>query len=41
VPAEGNEGRIWHELTHVRRQVSRQAYDLLAAQLPRANVMKR
>jgi hypothetical protein len=41
VPAEGNEGRIWHELTQVRRQVSRQAYNALAAQLPRAKVMKR
>jgi len=39
--AEENEGKIWHELTHVRRQVSRQAYDALAAQLPRAQVTKR
>jgi hypothetical protein len=32
--AEQNEAAIWHELTHVRRQVSRQAYNELAAQLP-------
>jgi len=33
-PAEENEAQIWYELTHVRRHVSRQAYDQLAAQLP-------
>jgi hypothetical protein len=38
--AEENEARIWHELTHVRRQVSRQAYDTLAARLPPARVRK-
>jgi hypothetical protein len=32
--AEANEAAIWHELTHVRRHISRQAYDDLAAQLP-------
>ena len=32
--AERHEAEIWHELTHVRRQVSRQAYDELAARLP-------
>jgi hypothetical protein len=33
--AEQHEAEIWHELTHVRRQVSRQAYDELAARLPK------
>ena len=33
--AEEREAQIWHELTHVRRRVSRQAYDELAEQLPR------
>jgi hypothetical protein len=32
--AEEREAEIWHELTHVRRHISRQAYDELAAQLP-------
>jgi anaerobic magnesium-protoporphyrin IX monomethyl ester cyclase len=32
--AEQNEAEIWHELTHVRRQISRKAYAELAAQLP-------
>jgi hypothetical protein len=32
--AEQHEAAIWHELTHVRRQVSRQAYSKLAAQFP-------
>ncbi len=31
---EQHEAEIWRELTHVRRQVSRQAYDELAARLP-------
>ena len=39
--AEENEAEIWHELTHVRRQVSRQAYDKLAAQLPRVRYFRR
>jgi hypothetical protein len=39
--AEENEAKIWHELTHVRRQVSRQAYDALAAQLPRVPYFRR
>jgi hypothetical protein len=39
--AEENESKIWHELTHVRRQISRQAYDALAAQLPRMHASKR
>ena len=34
--AEENEALIWYELTHVRRHVSRHAYDTLAAQLPPA-----
>jgi hypothetical protein len=33
--AEEREAEIWHELTHVRRHISRQTYDTLAAQLPR------
>ena len=33
--AEESEAGIWHELTHVRRHISRQAYEALAAQLPR------
>ncbi|HEX7598137.1 MAG TPA: radical SAM protein, partial [Polyangia bacterium] len=33
--AEEHEAAIWHELTHVRRVVSRQAYQELAARLPR------
>jgi hypothetical protein len=32
--AEQHEAAIWHELTHVRRQVSRQSHSELAAQLP-------
>jgi anaerobic magnesium-protoporphyrin IX monomethyl ester cyclase len=32
--AEEREAEIWHKLTHVRRHISRQAYDELAAQLP-------
>ena len=40
-PAEENEARIWYQLTHVRRQVSRQAYDQLAAQLPRIRYVRR
>jgi anaerobic magnesium-protoporphyrin IX monomethyl ester cyclase len=32
--AEESEAEIWHELTHVRRQISRQAYAELAARLP-------
>jgi len=32
--AEESEAEIWYELTHVRRQISRQAYDELASQLP-------
>ena len=39
--AEENESRIWHELTHVQRQISRQAYDALAAQLPHLRATKR
>lgn len=39
--AEENEAKIWHELTHVRRQVSRQAYDRLATRLPRARYLRR
>jgi len=39
--AEENEAGIWHELTHVRRHVSRQAYDDLAAQLPHMNYFRR
>jgi hypothetical protein len=39
--AEENEAKIWHELTHVRRQVSRQSYDGLAAQLPRVRYFRR
>jgi hypothetical protein len=33
--AQQHEAQIWHEMTHVRRQVSRQAYDELAAKVPR------
>jgi hypothetical protein len=33
-PAEENEAQIWYQLTHLRRQVSRHAYEQLAAQLP-------
>jgi hypothetical protein len=33
--AEQHEAEIWHELTHVRRQISRQAYNELAARLPK------
>jgi hypothetical protein len=40
-PAEENEARIWYQLTHVRRQVSRHAYDELAAQLPRMRYVRR
>jgi Fe-S oxidoreductase len=36
--AEQREAEIWHEMTHVRRQVSRQTYDELTARLP---VLKR
>ena len=32
--AEQAEARIWHHLVRERRQVSRAAYDALAAQLP-------
>ena len=32
--AEEREAEIWHELTHVRRHISRQSYDELAAQMP-------
>ena len=32
--AETHEAAIWHELTHVQRRISRQAYLELAAQLP-------
>jgi hypothetical protein len=32
--AQQHEAEIWHEMTHVRRQVSRQAYNELAAQVP-------
>ena len=39
--AEENEAKIWYELTHVRRQISRQAYDVLAAQLPRVRYRRR
>jgi anaerobic magnesium-protoporphyrin IX monomethyl ester cyclase len=39
--AEDNEATIWHELTSVRRHVSRQAYDELAAQLPRVRYRRR
>ena len=39
--AEENEALIWHELTHIRRHVSRQAYDTLAAQLPRKGTFGR
>jgi radical SAM superfamily enzyme YgiQ (UPF0313 family) len=40
-PAEENEANIWHELTHVRRKISRQAYDELAAKLPRKRLLRR
>jgi hypothetical protein len=33
--AEQQEAEIWHEMTHVRRQVSRHAYNELAAKVPR------
>jgi hypothetical protein len=33
--AQQYEAEIWHEMTHVRRQVSRQAYNELAAKVPR------
>ncbi len=33
--AEEHEAAIWHELVHVQRTVSRKAYDLLAATLPK------
>jgi hypothetical protein len=39
--AEANEARIWHELTHVRRHISRPAYDALAAQVPRVRYRRR
>jgi hypothetical protein len=39
--AEENEAKIWHELTHVRRRISRQAYDELAAQLPHVRYLRR
>ena len=39
--AEESEAKIWHELTHVRRQISRQTYDRLAAQLPRIRYLRR
>jgi hypothetical protein len=39
--AEQHEAALWHELTHVRRQVSRQVYDELAAQLPRLRPKRR
>ena len=32
--AQQHEAQIWHEMTQVRRQVSRQAYDELAANVP-------
>ena len=32
--AQQHEAAIWHEMTHVRRQVSRQAYNELAANVP-------
>ncbi len=34
VRAQQHEAEIWHELTQVRRQVSRRAYDELAAKVP-------
>jgi hypothetical protein len=40
-PAEENESKIWHQMIRVRRQVSRQSYDALAAQLPRMHATKR
>ena len=39
--AEENEAQIWYQLTRVSRQVSRQAYDQLAALLPRMNNVRR
>jgi hypothetical protein len=36
--AQQREAAIWQELTHVRRQVSRQAYNELAAKVPAAIV---
>jgi hypothetical protein len=33
--AETHEAAIWQELTHGRRQVSRQTYQEMAAQLPK------
>jgi hypothetical protein len=39
--AEQHEAAIWHELTHVRRQVSRQAYNELAAQFPLLRPLRR
>ena len=39
--AEANEAQIWYELTHVRRHVSRHAYDQLVAQLPRLHYVRR
>jgi anaerobic magnesium-protoporphyrin IX monomethyl ester cyclase len=38
---EDNEAAIWYELTHVRRQVSREAYEALAARLPRVDCFRR
>jgi len=39
--AEENEAEIWHDLTHVHRHVSRQAYDRLAERLPRMRYLRR
>ncbi len=39
--AQQHEAEIWHELTHVRRQVSRQNYNELAAQVPRLRPRRR
>jgi anaerobic magnesium-protoporphyrin IX monomethyl ester cyclase len=39
--AEANDADLWYQLTHVHRQVSRQAYDTLAAQLPRVRHLRR
>jgi hypothetical protein len=39
--AQQHEAEIWHELTHVRRHVSRQNYNELAAQVPRLRPRRR
>jgi len=41
VLAEANESKIWHELIRVRRHISRQSYDTLAARLPHMHAPRR